>query len=295
MIEERTRRLRLVAATLESVRAEIEERPRLAALLQAVVPPEWPPEVLRDALPVFLEWHREHPEWTGWLGWYAVRTDRGEPVLCGSVGFKGAPDATGTAEIGYSVLPEHQGAGIAREMVAGLLAWAFRQAGVRCVEAETMTENLASIHVLEHNGFRRTGHGREAGTVRYRRPEESDAGTVSPGRLNGKGLEHMRYHHLGIPTRTPRPGEEYLKDYKAFCTDHESNPFGIQWMRYEADCPIPELVKSVPHVAFEVDDLAAALEGQEILIAPNSPAEGVMVAFIVCQGAPVEFLQFSKK
>jgi hypothetical protein len=105
----------------------------------------------------------------------------------------------------------------------------------------------------------------------------------------------MRYHHLGIPTKTPKPGEVHLKDYKAFCTDHESNPFGIQWMRYEGGCPLPELVKSVAHVAFEVDDLAAALEGQEILIAPNSPAEGVMVAFVLCQGAPVEFLQFSKR
>jgi hypothetical protein len=105
----------------------------------------------------------------------------------------------------------------------------------------------------------------------------------------------MRYHHLGIPTRTPKSGEQYLEDYKAYCTDHESNPFGIQWMRYEADCPVPELVKSVAHVAFEVDDLAAALKGHEILIPPNSPSEGVTVAFVVCDGAPVEFLQFTKK
>lgn len=105
----------------------------------------------------------------------------------------------------------------------------------------------------------------------------------------------MRYHHLGIPTKQPRPGETYLEDFKAFCTDHESTPYGIQWMRFEPDCPLPELVKSVPHVAFEVDDLAAALEGHEILIQPNSPSEGVMVAFVVCDGAPVEFLEFRKR
>jgi len=104
----------------------------------------------------------------------------------------------------------------------------------------------------------------------------------------------MRYHHLGIPTTTPRPGEVYLERYKCFCTDHERNPFGIQWMRYEPDCPLPEIVKTVPHVAFEVDDLARALEGHEILIAPNSPSEGVTVAFVLCDGAPVEFLEFSK-
>lgn len=104
----------------------------------------------------------------------------------------------------------------------------------------------------------------------------------------------MRYHHLGIPTTQRRPGETHLDKYKTFCTDHESNPFGIQWMRFEPDCPLPALVQSVPHVAFEVDDLAAALEGHEILIQPNSPSEGVTVAFVVCDGAPVEFLQFHK-
>ena len=105
----------------------------------------------------------------------------------------------------------------------------------------------------------------------------------------------MKYHHLGIPTTTPRPGEIYLADYKVFCTDHERNPFGIQWMRYEPDSPLPELVKRAPHVAFEVDDLARALEGHEVLIAPNSPSEGVTVAFVGCDGAPVEFLEFAGK
>jgi hypothetical protein len=101
-----------------------------------------------------------------------------------------------------------------------------------------------------------------------------------------------KYHHLGIPTATPRPGEVYLEKFKVFCTDHESNPFGIQWMRYESDCLLPELVKTVPHVAFEVDDLQSALAGHEVLIQPNSPSEGVLVAFVLVDGAPVEFLQF---
>jgi hypothetical protein len=76
------------------------------------------------------------------------------------------------------------------------------------------------------------------------------------------------------------------------CTDHERNPFGIQWMRYDADSPLPELVKSVTHVAFEVDDLALELVGREVIIEPNSPSAGVLVAFVVEDGAPVELMQF---
>jgi hypothetical protein len=103
-----------------------------------------------------------------------------------------------------------------------------------------------------------------------------------------------KYHHLGIPTNTPRVGETYLERYKMFVSGFETSEYGIEWMRYEPDCPLPELVKTVPHIAFEVDDLAAALAGKEILIAPNSPSEGVTVAFIVDHGAPIEFLQFER-
>jgi hypothetical protein len=101
----------------------------------------------------------------------------------------------------------------------------------------------------------------------------------------------VRYHHIGIPTAEPRPGEEYLPQYGLYVSGFEQSPFGIEWMRFDPDSPLPDLVKTVPHVAFEVDDLDAALAGHEILIAPDSPSEGVRVAFIVHDGAPVEFLE----
>jgi hypothetical protein len=54
------------------------------------------------------------------------------------------------------------------------------------------------------------------------------------------------------------------------------------------------LIKSVPHVAFEVDDLEAAIKGREILTEPNSPSAGVWVAMILDSGAPVELLEFRR-
>lgn len=80
-----------------------------------------------------------------------------------------------------------------------------------------------------------------------------------------------RYNHIGIPTNIQRAGEVYLERYHLHCTDHKSNCYGIQWMRYDPVCPLPDLVKSLPHVAFEVDDLAAELVGREVIIEPNSP------------------------
>jgi hypothetical protein len=108
-------------------------------------------------------------------------------------------------------------------------------------------------------------------------------------------VEGWRYHHIGIPTLTPRPGEIHLPHLKIHVAGFESSPYGIQWMRFDADAPYPEIIKTVPHVAFEVDDLAAALEGREILTPPNSPSEGVTVAMIVSNGAPVELLSFAPR
>ena len=105
--------------------------------------------------------------------------------------------------------------------------------------------------------------------------------------------EGWRYHHIGIPTHTPRPGEIHLPKLKIHVAGFESSPYGIQWMRFDADAPYPEIIKTVPHVAFEVDDLAAALVVKEILTPPNSPGEGITVAMILDQGAPVELISFS--
>ena len=51
-------------------------------------------------------------------------------------------------------------------------------------------------------------------------------------------------------------------------------------------------MREVAHVAFEVDDLEEAIAGKKVIIPPNSPSPGVLVAFIEENGAPVEFLQF---
>ena len=76
-----------------------------------------------------------------------------------------------------------------------------------------------------------------------------------------------------------------------YISGYETSEYGVEWMRFEPDSPIPELVRTVPHVAFEVDDLEAELQGKTILIEPNSPSGGVIVAFIIENGAPIEFIQ----
>lgn len=102
----------------------------------------------------------------------------------------------------------------------------------------------------------------------------------------------MQYHHMGVPTTVRREDETYLHQFKMYTSGFDTSPYGVEWLRFESDCPLPELVKTVPHVAFVVDDIDAAVTGKEVLIEPNSPSPGIKVAFIVDGGAPIEFVQF---
>jgi RimJ/RimL family protein N-acetyltransferase len=90
-------------------------------------------------------------------------------TLCsaGALVLKVPPDKRGIVEIGYSVLPESQGRGLATEMVADIIQWAKHRPEVRRIEAETNIDNRASIRVLEKDSFVRIGVGLEPHTIRF--------------------------------------------------------------------------------------------------------------------------------
>ena len=54
-------------------------------------------------------------------------------------------------------------------------------------------------------------------------------------------------------------------------------------------------MRDLPHVAFRVDDLEAALRGENVLIEPFNPSPGFTVAFTLKDGAVFEFMKFEKE
>ena len=164
-----TARLRLTPATAATTVLELSGHERLGTVLCCAVPAEWPPDDVRDALPLFEATLRERPAEVGWWAWYWVATEPSGPVLVGSGGFKGPPDTSGVVEIGYGTLAPFRRRGFAAEAVAALTAHALECPLVRRVEAECHPGNAASAGVLRRCGFALVGPGTEAGTQRYGR------------------------------------------------------------------------------------------------------------------------------
>ncbi len=104
-----------------------------------------------------------------------------------------------------------------------------------------------------------------------------------------------RYHHLGIPTTEQKPAEKYIAHLKMYVSGFETSLYGIEWMRFEEDSPVAEIIKTVPHIAFEVDDIEQAVDGKEIISYLSIPSPGVKVAMIVENGAPIELIEFENK
>ena len=163
-------RLELVAASLAHLEAELDHPQRLAGLLGARLPADWPPgDYDRPALAYFHErLAADGAQSTGWYLWYA-RTRGGagrRGDLVGGAGFFGPP-VERRVEIGYSLVAEARGLGYAVEMVNALSDWAYSGGRVDRIVAHAAETNAASARVLRRCGFAPVGAGGEAGTLRY--------------------------------------------------------------------------------------------------------------------------------
>jgi ribosomal-protein-alanine N-acetyltransferase len=152
-----TPRLTLIAASRALLIAELQKPRYFPVLLGAALPADWPPgEYDQDAAEYFLaQLTAGGRDAAGWYGWYAIRkaTPDMPATLIGVGGFMGPPDATGTAEIGYSVAADWRGQGLGAELVAGLLEHAAQTGMVRRLLAYTQPDNTISQRVLLANDF----------------------------------------------------------------------------------------------------------------------------------------------
>lgn len=99
-------------------------------------------------------------------------------------------------------------------------------------------------------------------------------------------------NHFGIPVTTAFEGQMRNEELHLWYSDVDASPNKIEFLRFDAECPFPDKVKTMPHIAYEVSSMEEALKGATILYGPFTPVEGMDVCFIEEEGIPVELDYF---
>ena len=102
-----------------------------------------------------------------------------------------------------------------------------------------------------------------------------------------------QFHHLGLPTDDPQPGETYVPATKVWVTDPLKHKYRVEFLRFEPDSPVQGAVRHQPHFAFRVDHLRDAMAGETVVLGPFEALPGLTVVFVEKDGAVFEFMEFA--
>ena len=100
----------------------------------------------------------------------------------------------------------------------------------------------------------------------------------------------MKYLHTGMIVGEKLPDMIYMEPLKVWVTDASKDKYAIEFLYFEVDSPMAAAIQEQPHVAYEVEDIDAALEGKSILW-PKMDVGGAYIAFVYDNDTVVEFYQ----
>lgn len=98
------------------------------------------------------------------------------------------------------------------------------------------------------------------------------------------------FNHVGIPTTEPQAGEVYAEGMKVFLTNYADSANRIEWLRFDSDSWMPKLIQEQTHLAYEVTDPKAEMEGKTVLLPSTELGGGAWIAFIEEEGIAIELM-----
>ena len=102
----------------------------------------------------------------------------------------------------------------------------------------------------------------------------------------------MEFMHIGVPTKTPQPGETYVEGLKVHLTQPDAHEYKFEYLRFEPGSCMPAEVQLLPHVAIRVDNLTDELKKcQEVLVPPMAVDEHLTICFAKRDGVLFELMQ----
>jgi ribosomal-protein-alanine N-acetyltransferase len=167
MFELETERLYLVETPLHVIETRIKQEHFDADVLiggqtrRVHFPAEWPGDAF-GFFPHLADLLRRPSEKRLWSGIF-ILIEKTRMVAVGNMGTKGAPDATGSIDIGYGMNASGEGNGYMTEAVQSFAERLLAVSDVQRVTADCLDTNTGSRRVLEKAGFTRLGERYDAG------------------------------------------------------------------------------------------------------------------------------------
>jgi hypothetical protein len=105
------------------------------------------------------------------------------------------------------------------------------------------------------------------------------------------------FDHVGITTTIVQPDENWVEQSRVWVTNPKNHLEHIEFLRYEPDSTVPEIIKANPHIAFRVATLEEHLQqpGVDIIIPPFEVGGFLRVVFVRKYNTIFEYMQYLKE
>ena len=111
----------------------------------------WSPHKEKQYTFEYLTYLQDRYKTGDFYDWAIICKDTGKMI--GTCGFTCFDFPNDSAEIGYVINPDYQGKGIATEVSGRVIRFGFENLSLERIECKFMTENQASLRVMEKNGM----------------------------------------------------------------------------------------------------------------------------------------------
>jgi [ribosomal protein S5]-alanine N-acetyltransferase len=113
--------------------------------------------IRNDLLPFIADPARDPLFYTLW-----IVIEKETKTIVGGICFHGEPNGKGEIEIGYGIDQPFQNRGYMSEAITGFIQWIKENSKAKILKAETESDNISSIRVLEKNNFLVVQQGAES-------------------------------------------------------------------------------------------------------------------------------------
>ena len=106
------------------------------------------------------------------------------------------------------------------------------------------------------------------------------------------------FDHVGLWTTEPQAGEFWVEFSKFWVTNPRAHPQRVEYLRPLAKPDVSPAERGLwmlwnrAHVAYRVENLAEALQDEEVIFGPFDPGGFGHVAFILKEGAVLEYMEY---